>query len=234
MVARNYSLGTSTKHAFMINAFFKQRYFFEQQKWEILSLVEATDFVSYDGDCALTVLKHPVNNECQALLNIPKLCFKCYACRRPFYYYADAYGSIFLITLATINIFTFDCKQTQNRLLSTFSPLFLFALLLLQSVSFKWVVNRSLPAVSYTTSLDQYSIICFLYLCLLFVWHSIVGSFWTKSLAIEIDKWVLLAFCCLFILIQFYFFFKAFKRYLNVCSLEKRAKSGKSSKKACS
>jgi hypothetical protein len=214
MVARNYSLGTSTKHAFI-----------EQQKWELLSLVEATDFVSYDGDCASTVLKHPVNNECQALLNIPKLCFKCYACRRPFYYYANAYFLIFLITVTSISIFSIDCKLPQNRLQTT-------ATFLLTSVSFKWVVNRSLPAVSYTTSLDQYSIICILYLCLLCVWHSIVGSFWTKSLAIEIDKWVLVAFCCLFILIHFYFFFKAFKSYLNVCSLEKRAKSGKKHQKS--
>lgn len=37
--------------------------------------------------------------------------------------------------------------------------------LLLTSVTFKWITNRSLPTVSYMTSLDKYSISSMLFIC---------------------------------------------------------------------
>jgi hypothetical protein len=51
-------------------------------------------------------------------------------------------------------------------------------------------------------SLDKYAIVCIFYVCCLSVWHSIVGSFWPKEEACQIDKWVLLGFSVVFILIH--------------------------------
>ena len=72
-----------------------------------------------------------------------------------------------------------------------------------KSVTFKWVVNRSLPAVSYLTSLDKYSIVCIFFICTLCVWHSIVASFWPKDSACPyLDKYLLIAFGLIFVLIH--------------------------------
>jgi len=73
------------------------------------------------------------------------------------------------------------------------------------SVSFKWVVNRSTPMVNYLTSLDAYSIVCIFNLVCQLGWHGIVGAFWDKDYAKEIDRWVLLGFGIVFVLIQVYF-----------------------------
>jgi predicted signal transduction protein with EAL and GGDEF domain len=72
----------------------------------------------------------------------------------------------------------------------------------LTSVSFKWVINRSLPAVSYLTSLDKYAIVCIFYVCLLCVWHAIVGAFWPKPDAQAYDQALLITFSIVFILIH--------------------------------
>ncbi len=207
LVGRNYSLGYSTLHTFV-----------DQQKWRLLNLVDCTSTASYDVRNCIETITFPVfGEEYESLLSVPKLSFKCFACRRPYYYFANAYFLIFLVTITAIGIFSIDCKLPQNRLQTT-------ATFLLTSVSFKWVINRSLPTVSYTTSLDQYSILCILYLCLLCVWHSIVGVYWTKALATEIDRWVLLVYACLFILMHIYFAFKCFKSYVIVREVHKRSK----------
>ena len=48
--------------------------------------------------------------------------------------------------------------------------------ILVGSISFKWVINRSLPPVSYLTSLDKYAILCIFYVCILGCWHGIIGT----------------------------------------------------------
>ena len=85
------------------------------------------------------------------------------------YYLFNAYFLIFVITSSALTIFSVDCKLPQNRLQITF-------IILLTSVSFKWVINRYLPTVSYLTSLDTYAIVSILYICLLCVWHSLIGN----------------------------------------------------------
>lgn len=124
-----------------------------------------------------------------------KLVATCYCSRKPGYYLFNAYFLIFLITVAALTVFAVDCKLPQNRLQITCT-------VLLTSVSFKWVINRSLPTVSYLTSLDKYAITCIFYKCMLCVWHSLVGAFWIKDYAKLIDKWMLLFFSLLFVLIN--------------------------------
>ena len=73
-----------------------------------------------------------------------------------------------------MTIFSIDCKSPQSRLQTTYT-------LLLTSISFKWVINRSLPTVSYLTSLDKYAITCIVFISLLASWHSIAGACWSPT-----------------------------------------------------
>jgi len=114
-----------------------------------------------------------------------------------------------------LTIFSIDCKLPQNRLQTTYT-------LLLTSVSFKWVINRSLPTVSYLTSLDKYAITCIFYVCLLCVWHSIVGAFWPKSDAQTYDLALLIAFSVFFLLIHVGFLIWYLNAYRHVTDLKKR------------
>ncbi|CAF4503912.1 unnamed protein product [Rotaria socialis] len=50
------------------------------------------------------------------------------------------------------------------------------ATLLLTSITFRWTVNRSLPTISYLTSLDKYAIISIFILVGLCIWHAIIGA----------------------------------------------------------
>lgn len=129
--------------------------------------------------------------------NRPKLVASCFCARKAGYYLFNAYFLIFLITASSITIFSIDCKLPQSRLQTSYT-------LLLTSISFKWVINRSLPAVSYLTSLDKYAIASIFYICLLCVWHSMVGGNalgWSSpEQALVWDKWLLVVFSCLFVL----------------------------------
>jgi len=148
----------------------------------------------------------------------PKIVASCYCSRRPGYYIFNAYFLIFLITVSGLTIFSIDCRLPGNRLQTTYT-------LLLTSVSFKWVINRSLPTVSYLTSLDQYAIVSISFLCLNCFWHSIVGSSWLigdKDLAAEIDNWVLLFFSVLFVIIQIWLCIWFFVANVQVRNLRKK------------
>jgi hypothetical protein len=72
--------------------------------------------------------------------------------RRPMYYIINAYLMIFLITLTALCFFSISFRLPRNRLQSTGNTL-------IASISFKWVTNRVAPIVSYTTSLDRYSLV---------------------------------------------------------------------------
>ena len=106
--------------------------------------------------------------------------------RKPGYYIFNAFLLIFLINSMALTIFAVDCKLAQNRLTINLT-------LLLTSVMLKWNTNRALPPISYLTHLDYYSIISIIFLCLYIAWHAIIGSQWEKSVAVVIDRWVLVA-----------------------------------------
>lgn len=132
--------------------------------------------------------KSQENEDFSASINhASKISATCFSARRPGYYIFNAYFLIFLITSVALTIFSINPKLPQNRLQTNCT-------LLLTSVSFKWVINRYLPTVSYLTSLDKYAIVCITYLCFLSVWHSIIGSFWSAPDALIIDFWLLIVF----------------------------------------
>ncbi|CAF4594168.1 unnamed protein product, partial [Rotaria socialis] len=62
-------------------------------------------------------------------------------------------------------------SNTQGRLQITCT-------LLLTSVTFRWVVNKSLPPISYLTALDVYAISSIVALCIINVFHGVISYFY--------------------------------------------------------
>ena len=134
--------------------------FIDQQKWRLFSIVKINHQSSYD----LPLKEKRKVIELDSLTKKhPKICATCYCARKPGYYIFNAIFLIFLITLCSLTLFAIDPKIPQSRFQSTIT-------LILTSISFKWVINRSLPTVSYLTSLDKYAIVNIFYLFLHCVW----------------------------------------------------------------
>lgn len=129
----------------------------------------------------------------------PKLIVTAYTRRHPEFYLFNALFLIFLITASALTVFSIAVKLPANRLQTTYT-------ILLSSISFKWVINRSLPPVSYLTLLDKYSIVCILYINVLAAYHGIMGSFF-ESFPVNIDFWMLIGFVAAFAIIQIVFYF---------------------------
>ena len=100
----------------------------------------------------------------------PGVRITCQAFRLPGYFYWNVLLPILLITFAALGPFVIDCKSAYTRLPST-------ATMLLSSVSFKAVVGRLLPTVSYLTSLDKYSIASITLISFMFIYHSLSAAF---------------------------------------------------------
>ncbi|CAF1028908.1 unnamed protein product [Adineta steineri] len=137
--------------------------FVDQQEWKLYEHVATEskqtkeEYSFQDDNSGIEQKKHPI------------LAVTCRAARRPGYYYWNGFCLIFLITISAFCIFSIPPDLPQNRLQITCT-------LLLTSVTFRWVVNRSLPTISYLTTLDKYAIISIIMLVLLCVWHSIIAS----------------------------------------------------------
>ena len=177
--------------------------FTEQQKWHFYNYVEVSFTSSYE-----------INGLEEKQIE-PKICTKCYVSRKPQYYYWNAYFLIFLINASSFNVFGIDCRFPQSRLQNTFT-------LLLTSISFKWVINRSLPTVAYLTSLDIYSLANIILLCAAGAWHAVVGSCWDDTFAREIDKWLLIGFAGLFIIVQLLLLIHLFLPYFAIKRLRRK------------
>ena len=139
----------------------------------------------------------------------------CFCSRRPGYYIKNVYSFNFLITVLSLTLFVIDTRLAQNRISGTFT-------LILTSFSFKVVTSKTLPAISYLTSLDKYQIINIVYLTMCCVWHSVCAAlnidFDSKF---YLDKIILCCFATFFILIQLVFIISFFKSYQNIRNLKK-------------
>ncbi|UJR20509.1 hypothetical protein I4U23_023637 [Adineta vaga] len=92
-----------------------------------------------------------------------------HAARRSSYFYWNGYCLIFLITLISFSSFAIPPNGTQNRISITCT-------LLLTSIAFRWTISKSLPTISYLTTIDRYAIVSLVVLLSLCAWHAIVGS----------------------------------------------------------
>lgn len=114
----------------------------------------------------------------------------CQAFRSPGYFYWNAILPIVLISFASLGPFVIDYKSASSRLPST-------ATMLLSSVSYKALISRLLPTVSYLTSLDKYSLTSITLVALMFIYHSILAasnSICNDSTGYFIDKLAFLIF----------------------------------------
>lgn len=126
----------------------------------------------------------------------------------------NAYFIIFLTTALSLTIFSIHCKNPHARLQTNFT-------LVLTSASFKWVINRSLPTISYMTSLDKYAIVSIFFLCILCIWHAIVGKFWDEVDAIRIDIIMFGFFIVIFLIIHFVLIVWLIRAYKTIRDFEK-------------
>lgn len=91
-----------------------------------------------------------------------------------------------------------------------------------KSVSFKFVSNRSVPTVSYLTSLDRYQIISIVYLASCCVWHSTCSTLQLDMAEkTVIDRLVLLLFATAFLSIQVVFGVQIMISWRKIKEIEK-------------
>ncbi|CAF0881969.1 unnamed protein product [Rotaria sp. Silwood1] len=130
--------------------------FSDQQSWHLYEHVEFS-FEQHREEYSLNYDQiHPV------------LICTCHVGRKCGYYIWNAYFLIFLITSASLCTFSIPPSNAHGRLQITCT-------LLLTSVTFRWVVNKSLPTISYLTALDIYAIASIVALCIINVFHGVVS-----------------------------------------------------------
>ena len=212
--------------------------FRDQQKFQLYTIVTTSEQASYDTDTPLKQVSvssdmhsgakrsdskaHEIDT---SLYTKPskrsKYVATTYCSRRPGYFLMNVYAFNFLITSLSLVIFSIDTDKAPNRITGTFT-------LILTSVSFKFVSNRSVPTVSYMTSLDRYQIILIMFLCSCCLWHAIISGILTKSeqliLKVFVDKMALCIFAVVFFVIQFTFSIIIYLSYLKIKKLESQEK----------
>ena len=188
--------------------------FGDQQKWKFYKYIEVSDKESLEEDLNDSINEYELEDDC------PIIRAACFVSRQPQYYYWNAYFLIFLITIISFCTFSIDWQMPQSRLQTTFT-------LLLTSISFKWVINRSLPAISYLTSLDIYAISNIVFLCLIASWHSFIGRWDPKNVTTKaevLDFWFLISFAALFLIMQSVLIIKLLVPYIHIYDLKRKEK----------
>lgn len=141
----------------------------------------------------------------------PALSVTCRAARRPGYFYWNVFLVMFFISALSFATFAVSPELPQNRLQLSFT-------LLLTSVAFKFVINQSLPKISYLTYMDKYVLLSLVILCVVCIWHALITVFFhhgSEFLA-RMERDVFLAFAVIYILCHvvfvFWLYFDACKR----------------------
>ncbi|CAF3484687.1 unnamed protein product [Rotaria sp. Silwood1] len=149
--------------------------FVDQQEWSLYEHVDTQqrfikEFIFEDNDedeeNDENSQLNPKNNNENRKRSI--LTVTCHAARRSNYFYWNGYSLILLITLASFCIFAIPPHFTGNRIQISCT-------LLLTSITFRWTMNRSLPTISYLTTMDKYAIMCIFHLVIHCIWHAIIG-----------------------------------------------------------
>ena len=110
-------------------------------KFKLYRKVNLTEIASYESN--------EISNNMNETIKKLKFVAVCKCSRKPLYYLINCYSFNFLITILSLTLFVIDSKLAQNRISGTFT-------LILTSFSFKVVTSKSLPTISYLTSLDRY------------------------------------------------------------------------------
>ncbi|CAF0768013.1 unnamed protein product [Rotaria sp. Silwood1] len=129
----------------------------------------------------------------------PAFSATCRAARRPGYFYWNVYFLIFFITVMAFTTFSVTYNLPQNRLQLSFT-------LLLTAVTFKWVVVRCLPTISYLTTLDKYVLLSMVMLCVVCAWHALIAVC-PPDTAPYWDNIALISLAIIYVLFHIIFFF---------------------------
>ena len=97
----------------------------------------------------------------------PAISASCRASRRPGFFLYNIFLVMLSICSLAFTTFTVDLELPMNRLQLSF-------ILLLTTITFKFVVSQSLPRIPYLTYLDKYILTSMAILCWVCIWHSIV------------------------------------------------------------
>ncbi|ELT93511.1 hypothetical protein CAPTEDRAFT_221712 [Capitella teleta] len=133
----------------------------------------------------------------------PALSAACKASRRPGFFVWNILVVMMFICSLSFGTFTVDIDLPQNRLQLSF-------ILLLTTITFKFVVNQSLPRISYLTYMDKYILTSMSILCCICVWHAIVPLIMersSKDIANRADHVALGLFALCYIVFHVFFVF---------------------------
>ena len=139
--------------------------------------------------------------------NYPAVTVSAKVSRLAGFFYWNAIIPILLVSLASLAPFVVDIKFPQSRLPATCT-------LMLTSVSIRWTIGRSLPTVSYLTSLDKYSLASMFIITMELLYHGIMGAVFPmlpEKQAYRIDHFAFVFFCLLILTKQFIFAYWIYK-----------------------
>lgn len=172
------------KHLYKMSNIHKEN-FRDSQEWKLYEFVKEDEKEMVSNAYNFDSNEHSTIN------------FFCIVKRKSGYFYFNAFFLIFLITAIGFNTFSIPYTTIGARLQPTVT-------LMLTSVSFKWVINRSLPPIAYLTTLDVYSIFGIVFLSMLACWHGIIGFYYSlfgdKTIQQWCDTGILIFFALVFIL----------------------------------
>ncbi|CAF1062868.1 unnamed protein product [Adineta ricciae] len=153
--------------------------FVDQQEWSLYEHVDTKqrfikEFVFRTDDA---VENNDDEIDDQQMKEVPSsedrkrsiLTVTCHAARQSQYFFWNGYCLILLITMVSFCTFGIPLQYAVNRLQVSCT-------LLLTSITFRWTVNRSLPTISYLTSLDRYGIAGIFNLVFHSLWHSTLSA----------------------------------------------------------
>ncbi|CAD5114966.1 DgyrCDS3996 [Dimorphilus gyrociliatus] len=139
-----------------------------------------------------------------------KITLTCHVARKAGYFFWNVALIMFCITSLTFCSFTVDKESPKDRLGITLT-------LLLTSVAFKMVVSRSLPTISYLTSLDIYILINMMILVVQSIHTTCISLITNKSIQDKADKYFLYALATFFVMDHV-----VFSAYVLLASYRKR------------
>jgi hypothetical protein len=179
-----------------------------QPEYKSLKISNTIDNSMWYLNDVVRTTKEQIHNEyCYGTREYPAVILSVKAFRSPGFFYWNAFLPILLITVASLGPFVIDYKMPQSRLPST-------ATMLLSSVSFRWVVGKMLPVVSYLTSLDKYALISMMIITIQLIYHAIIAELYQSLPQSVVYRLDILAFCFFILVIivkQIWFLSWAYK-----------------------
>lgn len=147
-----------------------------------------------------------------------KITLTCHVARKAGYFFWNVALIMFCITSLTFCSFTVDKDSSKDRLGITLT-------LLLTSVAFKMVVSKSLPTISYLTTLDIYILINMMILVAQSIHTTCISLITNKNLQDKADKYFLYFLAVFFILdhtaFSIYIIFTSYKKRIRMTRKDK-------------